>query len=84
MSPNTLAVDLGQTGFRARITGDGRLAGEVAGPGYVSGTPLEDALTAVARQATQLTGTTGFEGVAAGMTGVFGHVPDIAAAARQL
>ncbi len=84
MSPNTLAVDLVQTGFRARVTVDGRLAGEVAGPGYVSGTALEDALTAVARQATQLTGTAAFDSVAAGMTGAFGHVPDIAAAARQL
>lgn len=80
----TLTFDIGQTGVRARVAGRGRAPVEVAGEGYRSGTSLEDALAMVARMSAQASGVRQFETVAGGMTGVYGHVPDIDGAARRL
>jgi len=84
MITRALAFDIGQTGSRARVICDGRLIGEVAGPGHVGGTSIADTLTALAREAVAATGIGCFDRVAGGMTGVYGNVPDMTSVARTL
>jgi N-acetylglucosamine kinase-like BadF-type ATPase len=84
MSGIMLAVDLGQTGFRARIIDGGNASCNLFGPGYVSGTTIDDSLLRMVEEVSRQTGTSQFETVSVGMTGVFGRVPGITGAAGVL
>lgn len=73
----TLTFDMGQTGFRARVTAQGKVIGLTTGMGRRNGSSLDDLLTMVAERVAQSCGIDSFEVVAGGVTGVFGRVPDL-------
>lgn len=84
MTETLLTFDIGQSGYRTRLTVDGDVVSEAAGAGYRPGMSAADILSAAARTAAAASKVDRFDRVVGGMTGVYGHVPDTATAARLL
>lgn len=81
---DTVAVDIGQTGFRARTYRGKAVVAETSGGGYRSAIALDTQLAQIVRSVAEVSKTRRFDAVAIGMTGLRGIVPGIDSTAARL